>query len=94
MAIMNVTDEQYDKIQEIIIDVLENRKLMFTKPLIIKIIENKLIEAGMEATRVNDIYFNLMGFNCFRYSRIKFCSFGGCLYLCIGMRGEPQPLFS
>lgn len=60
MAIMNVTDEQYNKIQEIIIEVLKNRKLMFTKPLIIKIIENKLIEAGMEATRVNDIYFNLM----------------------------------
>ena len=61
MAIMNETDiKKYDKIQEIIVEVLENRKTTFTKETIIEVIKKRLVKENIDATVVTDIYFNLI----------------------------------
>lgn len=61
MAIVNGDNfSDYDKVQEIIIDVLTNRKLLFRKDVIIKIIKDRLIQVGIDSNVVNEVYFNIL----------------------------------
>lgn len=59
MAIINGKHvAQYDQVHEIIVDVLKNRKLSFTREIIVEVIKKKLIEVGIDDNITNDIYFN------------------------------------
>ena len=61
MAIINGKHvAQYDQVHEIIVDVLKNRKLSFTREIIVEVIKKKLIEVGIDDNITNDIYFNFL----------------------------------